>query len=72
VSEVVLKIDGMHCDKCAARLESLFGKEPGVRKATVSFADNIARLTFNAQAVKEARLIEVVAIAGFDALVQSS
>ena len=69
MSQVTLKIDGMHCDKCAARLESLFGKEPGVRKASVSFADSLAHLTFNPQAVKEARLIEVAEIAGFDALV---
>ena len=60
-----LKIDGMHCESCAARLASLLSKEPGVREAPVSFADGAARLRFNPRVVSEKRLVEVVEQGGF-------
>ena len=65
-----LKIDGMHCDGCATRIQSLLSKQPGVREATVSYADGAARLSFNPQTVNEGRLIEVVERAGFSVPIQ--
>ena len=59
MTTTTLKIDGMHCDGCAARIQSLLSKEPGVREAAVSFADGAARLSFNTQAVNADRLVEV-------------
>ncbi len=70
MTKATLKIDGMHCDKCATRLQSLLSKEPGVHDASVSFADSAARLTFNPQTVKEERLVEVVITAGFSVPVE--
>ncbi len=65
MTTTTLKIDGMHCDGCATRLQSLLSKEPGVREASVSFADGAARLILNPQAVNEDRLVEVIELAGF-------
>ena len=63
-----LKIDGMHCDGCAARIQSLLSTQPGVREASVSFVDGAARLIFYPQAITEDRLIE---LAGFSVPVQT-
>ena len=72
MNTVTLKIDGMHCDGCAARIEGLLRRAPGVREASVSFADGAGRITFSdgvtsAGAVNPTRLIEIVDKAGFTA-----
>lgn len=66
MQEVRLSIAGMHCDACAARIERLLQKEPGVRQATVSFAASEARLRMNPDAVNRESLAEIVWRAGFD------
>lgn len=56
----ILKIDGMNCDACANSIKNLVEKEPGVRMASVSFADRRARVLFDPQAVQEDRLVDVI------------
>ncbi len=65
MTTTTLKIDGMHCDGCAVRIQSLLSKQAGVHEAVVSFADGAARLNFNPQTVNEDHLIEVIELAGF-------
>ena len=43
----IFKIDGMRCDGCARTIEALVSTEPGVRKATVSFKTQEARILFD-------------------------
>jgi copper chaperone len=57
---IVFKIDGMNCDGCADTIQGLIEKEPGVRMASVSFADRQARVLFDPQAVQEERLVDVI------------
>ena len=38
---------------------------PGVREATVSFADGLARVQYNPHAVSEGRLVDVIEGGGF-------
>jgi len=64
---ITLKIDGMHCEGCAARLITLLEKEPGVRDAGMSFLTGKGRITYNSHAVEEQRVIEVINRAGFEA-----
>jgi copper chaperone len=59
------KIDGMHCDGCAQRIETLLEKQPGVREASVSFPDRLARIKYNQHAVSEDDLVEVIKGSGF-------
>lgn len=54
------KIDGMNCDGCADNIQNLLEKEPGVRMASVSFADQQARVLFDLQTVQEDRLVDVI------------
>ena len=65
MNTVSIKIDGMHCDGCAGRIKTLLEGAPGVRGATVSFADGLARVRYNPHAVSEGRLVEVIEGGGF-------
>ncbi|WGR91990.1 cation transporter [Bradyrhizobium sp. ISRA443] len=56
----IFKIDGMNCDACANTIKDRVEKEPGVRMASVSFADRQARVLFDPQAVQEDRLVKVI------------
>jgi copper chaperone CopZ len=56
----IFKIDGMNCDACANTIKNLVEKEPGVRTASVSFADRQARVLFDSQSVQEDRLVDVI------------
>lgn len=56
----IFRIDGMNCDACANSVKNLVEKEPGVRMASVSFADRQARVLFDPQAVQEDRLVDVI------------
>ena len=67
MSRLTLRIDGMHCDGCAERLNAVLAREPGVRQAAASFAEASATVDFNPHAVGPARLREIVARAGFTA-----
>ncbi len=65
MNTVSIKIDGMHCDGCAERIKTLLERAPGVREATVSFADGLARVRYNGHAVSEDGLVAVIEAGGF-------
>lgn len=62
---VVFRVDGMRCGGCAQTIKALVEKEPGVRKATVSFPDKEARILYDSQATAEDRLIAAIEKPGF-------
>lgn len=66
MNTTTFRIDGMHCDGCAERIQTLLGKEPGVREALVSFAEGSAAVRFNPHTVDEARLRKVIETGGFN------
>ena len=45
MSSLTLKIDGMNCASCVARVEKLLSAEPGVDSAHVNFATHSAQVT---------------------------
>ena len=59
------KIEGMHCDGCAFTVKTLVEKEPGVKAATVSFADGEARVLYDPQATDEDRLAATIQKPGY-------
>jgi copper chaperone CopZ len=65
MKSVTLKIEGMHCDGCAATIKSLVEKQPGVQAVMVSFEEGRARVLFDPQAISEAQLATVVEQPGF-------
>jgi copper chaperone CopZ len=61
----IFKIEGMNCDACANAIKSLVEKEPGVRMASVSFSDRLARVLYDPEAVAEDRLVDAIQRPGF-------
>ena len=61
----IFQIEGMACDSCANAIKSLVEKEPGVRIASVSFDDGIARVLYDPKAVAEDRLVDAIEKPGF-------
>jgi copper chaperone CopZ len=55
----IFRIEGMNCDACANTIKSLVEKEPGVRMASVSFAERQARVLYDPKATPEGRLVDV-------------
>ena len=61
----VFRIEGMNCDACANTIKNLVEKEPGVRKASVSFPERQARVLYDQQAIQEDRLVAAIQKPGF-------
>lgn len=61
----IFKIEGMNCEVCAERIQSLIEKEPGVRIASVSFDERAARVLYNPKSVQESRLLDLIQKPGF-------
>lgn len=65
MTTVNLKIAGMSCAACAARIEKGLGRLPGVEKATVNFAIEQASVTFDPAQVSLSDLAKKVESLGF-------
>ena len=65
-----LKINGMHCDGCASRLQGLFERAVGVDAATVSFDAGNAKVTYNPDSINADDLLEITERGGFTAAVE--
>ncbi len=64
---VELAITGMTCASCAARIEKMLGKVPGVREVSVNLATERARVDVLSGVAGAARLIAAVEAAGYGA-----
>jgi Cu+-exporting ATPase len=62
-----LSLGGMSCASCANRIESALGSLSGVRFASVNLASERAAVRFVPGLVDEARIIEAVRAAGYEA-----
>lgn len=65
MNTVSFKIEGMHCDGCAANIQSLLERNTGVQKAVVSFKEGEARILYDANAVTEEQLVAVIENGGY-------
>lgn len=59
------RIEGMNCDACAETIKSLVEKQPGVRAASVSFAERLARVLYEPRIVGEDDLVALIQRPGF-------
>lgn len=63
---VILKVNGMRCDGCAATLQTLLGTEEGVQNVTVSHKEGEARVLFDPGKTSTGQLISIARRPGFD------
>ena len=62
-------VTGMHCAGCAANIEKVLSRRPGVKSAAVNFAAATVSIEYDPSAVTPQQLRETVENAGFDMLV---
>lgn len=67
----ILKITGMTCDSCAARIKNALEKVPGVQSAVVSYAMGAAQLTLDPGTASQA-LTAAVAGLGYQAVLDDA
>ncbi|HBG23258.1 MAG: heavy metal translocating P-type ATPase [Syntrophaceticus sp.] len=60
-----IKVEGMSCAACAARIEKGLNKMPGVSQAQVNLALEQATIEYDPDAVKAANLVEKVEMLGY-------
>ena len=53
MKKITLKIDGMHCDGCASRLEKALNMKEHIKSAKVSFKEKKAIVEFDSIDKKE-------------------
>ncbi len=66
-----LRIEGMHCAGCAARLQNVLGKLPEVAEARVNYATAAAEVVFAADLADPDPVIDAARRAGFEVPVQT-
>ncbi len=64
-STVIMKIDGMTCEACAAGLEGALKQVSGVSSAVVSFKENQATVSYDTKSVTPDQLAQAVTESGF-------
>ncbi len=65
LDKCTLKIMGMNCASCAAKIEKSLAKSKGVKKAAINFATEKAFVEFDPAATSRERLEEVIVDAGY-------
>lgn len=65
------QIEGMACQACARRLQNKLTEAPGVDRASVSFAEKRATVTYDDEKISPRGIEDVVARTGFRATTKS-
>ena len=65
MNTVTLKVEGMHCDGCAATIQALLDIEAGVKASSVSFQEGRARVLYDPARMDESRLIAAIENGGY-------
>lgn len=65
MGNVTFKVEGMHCNGCAATIQMLLQGNEGVRRASASFDSGEVRVLYDRAAVSEGELVAVIEKAGY-------
>jgi cation-transporting ATPase V len=63
--ELKLAVEGMHCASCAARIQRVLARQPGVREAAVNFATACAHVAYDPGVAALPQLTEAVRKLGY-------
>ncbi|MGB4149094.1 MAG: heavy metal translocating P-type ATPase, partial [Tepidanaerobacteraceae bacterium] len=72
IEKASVKIKGMTCAACAARIQKVVGKMPGVQDASVNFATEKLNVTFEPEKVSVEDFIKKVRDAGYDVVMDKA
>lgn len=62
----ILKIQGMHCASCSAKIENTFKKEKGVSKVNVNYASEKMSVEFDESEINMTKIKEIINDLGYE------
>ena len=68
---VVIAVEGMYCDSCAAGIKAMLKRTPGVTSADVSYQKKEAVVEYDAQKTTPEKIIEAINNLGYKATVKT-
>ena len=63
----VIRVEGMHCHRCEAKIQQTLSGKPGVREVEVDFASGQASVLFDVGSVAVKDLMDAINDAGYRA-----
>lgn len=66
MENVELRIEGMHCTGCSARLQKVLSNLDGVSNAEVSFEKGMANIEFNKKIITLDEIKNAIVDSGFE------
>ncbi len=66
MENIELRIEGMHCTGCSARLQKVLSNLDGVSNAEVSFEKGMANIEFNKEIITLDEIKNAIVDSGFE------
>lgn len=66
MENIELRIEGMHCTGCSARLQKVLSNLDGVSNAEVSFEKGMANIEFNKEIITLDEIKSAIVDSGFE------
>lgn len=66
MENIELRIEGMHCTGCSARLQKVLSNLDGVSRAEVSFEKGMANIEFNKEIITLDEIKNAIVDSGFE------
>lgn len=66
MENIELRIEGMHCTGCSARLQKVLSNLDGVSSAEVSFEKGMANIEFNKEIITLDEIKNAIVDSGFE------
>ena len=64
----VIKVDGMSCAACSARIEKALKKDQGVSESYANFTNNTVSVTYDDEITDRVRISALIQGAGYDVI----
>ena len=68
VVKEVIKVDGMSCAACSARIEKALGKDPGIKGSYANFSNNTVSVTYDDEVTDRTRIAIIIEGAGYEVI----
>lgn len=66
-NKIELKVTGMSCAACSAKIERKLGKTEGINKAAVNLSTERANILYNSSVISDSDMINIIRGLGYDA-----
>ena len=66
--KTVIKVDGMSCAACSARIEKALKKDPGIKDSYANFSNNTVSVTYDDESTDLEKIYQLIEGAGYEVL----